>query len=214
MSARTTGNLHRTTRAEYHQRRVVVRAQSWRVLCRDDIKITRVAAVFYLTRSDPAFGSFAKSVFRYDDRAGELNRRVRLRGYDQPEGLKRRGDVNLEIVLDRQFSKIVCLTFGRNGPEDVGRIIGAERLRMTEARHLELDASSPFLSFYFGLSHRLWIQCRAGDVHRGVIVILVSDSKCVALGDDHRFGSLNSSHLNGLGRGVARNRENEQRARK
>src|SRR6185369_17768096 len=66
------GDLNRTTRAENHQRGVVVRVYGRSRF--DHIKSSRIPAVVYTAGFDATFGTFPKRVFADDYRTGKLDR--------------------------------------------------------------------------------------------------------------------------------------------
>src|SRR5687768_16867198 len=117
---------------------------------------------------------------------------MRLTSDDQAERLKGCGYLDLEVIPNRQLGKIVRLTFWSNCPENVRRIIGAQRLRMTEILHLQPDAGSTIVALDLGLSHRLRIKRCANYVDRGIVVIFVPDCQRVTLGDQYMIIRCNA----------------------
>src|SRR6185503_11794125 len=108
---------------------------------------------------------------------------MRLCGDDQTKSLKARSHLYIELAFDRQFSKIICLPFRSYCPENVSRVISAERLRMADVFHLKPDARAAFLALDFGFSGSLRIEIRAHHIDCGAVIIFVPDGKSRALCD-------------------------------
>src|SRR6185503_12809684 len=69
----------------------------------------------------------SRFVLHHHRAARRADRKVRFSGHAHGKHLQVRGDIELSIaILDYKLSQIYCPTLWRDGPQDVGQILGAE----------------------------------------------------------------------------------------
>jgi len=97
--------------------------------------------VVRLNRFRRAYGVGTNLIFKDDNVAGRMHRRIWLGRHDEAEGLQIAGHSRVPFVrsVGEHFAEIFRMALRRYGPEDVGQILGAELLRGREVFKVSVD---------------------------------------------------------------------------